>query len=105
MKLSEERRVWLREQLKEFKECHLMNFGDSRGWDVHGDLCDLLDDNAQLEDDIKKIEINTDAYADENKALKDAVLDLYKSKDGTIKESTYIFAEKLYGDALLKESE
>ena len=63
------------------------------------------DEVAQLEDDIKKIEINTDAYADENEALKDAVLDLYKSKDGTIKESTYIFAEKLYGDALLKESE
>jgi len=49
MKLSDERKEWLRKQLDEFKECHLMNFGDSRGWDVHGDLCALLDDNAQLE--------------------------------------------------------
>ena len=49
MKLSKDRKGWLKVQLNEFKECHLMNFGDSGGWDVHGDLCDLLDDCAQLE--------------------------------------------------------
>ena len=46
--MNAERRQWLKEQLGEFSECHLMNFGDSQGWDVHGDLCDLLVQNAAL---------------------------------------------------------
>ena len=49
MKLSDERKEWLREQLAKYSECHLMNFGESDGWDVHGDLCDLLDEATQLE--------------------------------------------------------
>jgi len=77
MKLSDERKEWLRKQLDEFKECHLMNFGDSRGWDVHGDLCALLDDNAQLEQQfdfvsalLEKANTGYEQLEEENAALK-----------------------------------
>lgn len=41
----------------------------------------------------------------ENKALREVALDLYKSRDGAIKESTYILAEKLFDDALLADTQ
>ena len=64
---------------------------------------------AQLEDDIKKIEINTDAYADENKALKTELrgererllTEMYNND--TISQVQFDHAMKEI--ALLKESE
>ena len=55
MKLSEGRKTWLREQLADKSECQLFSFGMQNdkncGWDIHGDIIDLLDDNTQLEDE------------------------------------------------------
>ena len=59
--MNQERKQWLREKLDEFTECHLMNFGDSGGWDVHGDLCDLLAQNAALLEALTKLDNYLDA--------------------------------------------
>ena len=47
MKHGEERKEWLREQLADKSECQLFNFGEGlRGFDIHGDVIDLLDEVA-----------------------------------------------------------
>lgn len=49
MKLSEERKLWLREQLSQADYCHLGGWAPAQAWDVQQDLIDALDDIASLE--------------------------------------------------------
>ena len=51
MKLSDERKAWLREQLADKSECQLFNFGENEGFDIHGDVIDLLEETAALKRD------------------------------------------------------
>ena len=48
MKLSDERKAWLIEQLADKSECQLFNFGESKGFDVHADIVSLLAENEAL---------------------------------------------------------
>lgn len=50
--MNDERRQWLKEQLADKSECQLFNFGMQNdkncGWDIHGDVVDLLEENEAL---------------------------------------------------------
>ena len=48
MKLSDERKQWLKEQLADKGECQLFNFGENKGFDIHSDVVDLLAENEAL---------------------------------------------------------
>ena len=61
MKLSEERKAWLREQLADKSECHLFNFGND-GFDVHADLVSLLAENVALRRQVEKRFLFNDVF-------------------------------------------
>ena len=68
--MSDERKAWLREQLDKFTECQLFSFGASKGFDIHSDVIDLLDEVAALKQQIELEAIVSGLVQDENAALK-----------------------------------
>jgi len=54
--MSEERKQWLRQQLDKYSECQLFNFGGNDGYDIHGDVEDLLTENAALKAKLLAVE-------------------------------------------------
>ena len=63
--MSDERKAWLREQLDKFTECQLFSFGASTGFDIHGDVLDLLDENETLRESMLSISISANMEGSE----------------------------------------